>query len=143
MKMYENLTRLIDALEVDDIGEWIIDEKSKGTYDAPIQMPFVRYTNAVKDLAREIYDFSKKYPEYKLNKYRDILDEHGIELKSDSIKAADVSVADGQLVMALLMSVIRMDRFCEGALLGFCKDGYIFMWLKRLKEIDEGYEKRH
>ena len=51
---------------------------------------------------------------------------------------ADVSNADGKLVMALLVGALRADRFCEGALLGFLKDGSVARWLERLKEIDEG-----
>lgn len=114
MKMYENLTRLIDALEVDNFGDWEIDEKSKGTYDDPIHMPYVMYTEAVRDLWKEIYDFSSNHPEYELNKYRDILVAHGLDWKSAGMKSADVATADGQLIMALLYSVTRMDRFCEG-----------------------------
>ena len=137
MKMYENLTRLIDVLETDNIGNWVFDEKSKGTIEDPIQMPYVSYTDAIKDLVIEIYDFSKSHPEYKLNKYRDILVEHGLDWKSEGMKSADIATADGQLIMTLLYSVTRMDRFCEGALLGFCKEGFAVKWLKRLKEIDE------
>lgn len=135
--MYENLTKLIDIMETDRIGDWVFDEKSKGTIEDPIQMPYVKYSDVVKDLVKEIYDFSKEHPEYELNKYRDILVEHGLDWKTSGMKAADVSSADGQLIMALLMSATRMDRFCEGALLGFCKDGYVLRWLKRLKEIDD------
>jgi ADP-ribosyl-[dinitrogen reductase] hydrolase len=36
------------------------------------------------------------------------------------------------------MGAIRAVRFCDGALLEFCKDGSIIKWLGRLKEIDEG-----
>ena len=50
---------------------------------------------------------------------------------------ADVSDADGKLVMALLMRAIRAERFSEGTLLGFCEDGSVLRWLKRLKEIDD------
>ncbi|MFQ8599328.1 MAG: DUF6508 domain-containing protein [Oscillospiraceae bacterium] len=37
-------------------------------------------------------------------------------------------------VMALIMAV-RAERFCDGALLGFFKDGSIRKWLERLKEV--------
>ena len=50
---------------------------------------------------------------------------------------ADVSSLDDQIVMALIMGAIRADRFCEGALFGFFKDGSMKRWLLRLKEIDE------
>lgn len=43
---------------------------------------------------------------------------------------------DGQCVTALIVAVIRADRFSEGTLLNSFKEGYITKWLKRLKEID-------
>ena len=40
--------------------------------------------------------------------------------------------------MAVMLGAIRADRFCEGALLGFYKDGYIDKWLGRLEELVSG-----
>jgi len=34
------------------------------------------------------------------------------------------------------LGAIRAERFCDGALLSFLKDGYLTAWLKRLKDID-------
>ena len=51
---------------------------------------------------------------------------------------ADVSKLDAQCVMALIVGAVRAERFCDGALLGFFKDGSIQKWLTRLKEIDGG-----
>ncbi len=34
------------------------------------------------------------------------------------------------------MGAIRAERFCDGALLSFFKDGYMLKWLKRLKALD-------
>jgi len=34
------------------------------------------------------------------------------------------------------MGTIRAERFCEGALLGFLKNGNLTAWLKLLKDID-------
>ncbi len=45
---------------------------------------------------------------------------------------------DGRTVVALLTGAIRAERFCDGALLDFCKSGAVLRWLKRLKEIDNG-----
>ena len=53
------------------------------------------------------------------------------------MRNADVSTLDGITIMALLVGVIRAERFCDGILLDFFKDGTIISWLKRLKEIDE------
>lgn len=48
----------------------------------------------------------------------------------------DVDTLNEQCILALIMGVIRADRFSEGTLLSFFKDGYILKWLQRLKEID-------
>jgi len=138
--MYENLTRLIDALENDTYGEVIIDTKSKGTIDDPIHMPYASYTEVVGQLWNAIYDFSNEHPEFELTKYQDILRRNGADWVSEDMSGADVSSADGQFVMALLMGATRAERFCEGALLGFCEDGSILRWLKRLKDVDTAEE---
>ena len=49
---------------------------------------------------------------------------------------ADVSALDAQCIMALIMGAVRADRFCEGALMDFFKDGSIKKWLERLKKLD-------
>ena len=50
----------------------------------------------------------------------------------------DVDQLDGKTVTALLLGAARAERFSEGTLLHFCKDGSVVKWLKRLKELDEG-----
>lgn len=50
---------------------------------------------------------------------------------------ADISKLDGQSIMALIMGAVRAERFCDGALLGFFRDGSIQKWLERLKEMNE------
>ena len=49
---------------------------------------------------------------------------------------ADVSRLDGKCVMAMIVGAVRAERFCDGALLSFFKDGNIEKWLMRLKEIE-------
>ncbi|MCR5593348.1 MAG: DUF6508 domain-containing protein, partial [Saccharofermentans sp.] len=49
----------------------------------------------------------------------------------------DVSKLDGLTVVALMLTIVREDRFCEGLLLDFCKNGCMTKWLKRLKKIDD------
>ncbi|WP_400256419.1 DUF6508 domain-containing protein [Candidatus Methanomassiliicoccus intestinalis] len=48
---------------------------------------------------------------------------------------ANVSKLGAQCVMTLIMGAVRAERFCDGALLGFFKDGSIRKWLERLKEV--------
>lgn len=138
--MYESLTQLIPKLCEDEYGTWVIDRESKGTMDDPIHMPFVGYSRAVVKLEQAIYAFVDEHPDYQLTKYSEILESNGMKWESRSMSEADVSNADGKLIMALLVGTLRADRFCEGTLLGFLKDGSVVRWLERLKEIDEGLE---
>ena len=56
------------------------------------------------------------------------------------MRSADEMSLDVQCILALIMGAIRVDRFCEGALLSFFEDGYIVKWLKRLKMNDDHNE---
>lgn len=136
--MYEKLTELIPVLKTDDFGEWIIDKENDGTTEHPIQFPFVNYGEAVQKLEEEIYRFDDSHPEFGLKGYGEILNASGIEWRTESMQHAEVGTLDGKTVMALLLGAVRAERFCDGALLLFCKDGSIIKWLERLKEIDQG-----
>ena len=135
--MYEPLTELMAELSEGEYGTLIVDSESKENMDDPISMHFVGHSPAVNKLEKAIYAFVKEHPEYELTKYEEILKANGLEWSSHSMGEADVSYADGKLVMALLMGALRADRFSEGTFLGFCEDGSVVRWLKRLKEIDD------
>lgn len=52
----------------------------------------------------------------------------------------DVTALDEKCIMALILGVIRADRFCEGTLLYFFENGIIDKWLLQLKSIDTNKE---
>ena len=54
------------------------------------------------------------------------------------LSTADISDKDAQCILALIIGAVRAERFCDGALMGFFKDGSIEKWLLRLLEIDGG-----
>ena len=136
MKKFENLIKYLPLLEDDNIGTWIIDRENDGSPEHPIQMPFVNYSEMVHDFIKDVYDFEEKNKDFELTRYGEILEKNGLEWGSKSMSEADVSSLDGQCIMALIMGAVRAERFCDGALLGFFKDGSIKKWLERLKEID-------
>jgi len=144
MSKFENLTKYLPHLDEDRFGAWFIDHKNDGTPEHPIQMPFVNYSEMVHHFIDDVYDFSDNNSDFELTRYGDILTQNGLEWGGKSMSDADVSKLDAQCIMALIMGAVRAERFCDGALLGFFKDGSIKKWLERLKKIDDsnGHEVR-
>lgn len=137
MKKYSALTKYINLLENDNVGEWICDKENDGSSERPMQFPFVSYSITVDKLTDDIYKFAKESDEIVLSKYAEILQANGIEWGYDSMMQADASGLDAQCILALLIASLRAERFCDGALLGFIKSGAVTRWLKRLQELDE------
>lgn len=137
MKKYSALTKYINLLKNDNAGEWICDKENDGSSERPIHVPFVSYSIAVNNLADDIYKFAKESNEIVLSKYAEILQANGIEWGYDSMMKADASELDAQCILALLIASLRAERFCDGALLEFIKNGAVIRWLKRLQELDE------
>ena len=137
MKKYSALTKYINLLKNDIVGEWSCDKENDGSSERPMHLPFVIYSITVKKLADDIYKFAKESDEIVPGKYADILNANGIEWGYDSMMQADASELDAQCILALLIASLRAERFCDGALLEFIKIGAVTRWLKRLQELDE------
>ena len=137
MNKFENLIKYLPLLEDDNFGAWVIDRENDGTPEHPIQMPFVNYSEMVHHFIEDVYDFSENNKDFKLTRYGEILEKNGLEWGSKSMSEANVSYLDAQCVMALIMGAVRAERFCDGALLGFFKDGSIRKWLLRLKKLSD------
>ncbi len=137
MKKYSALTKYINLLENDNVGEWIVDKENDGSSERPMHLPFVIYSITVDKLTDDIYKFAKEGDEIVLSKYADILNANGIKWGYDSMMKADASGLDAQCILALLIASLRAERFCDGALLEFIKNGAVIRWLKRLQELDE------
>ena len=134
--MYEKLTKYLDTIASDAIGNWIIDRENDGTIEHPIQMPYVSYSELVEHFIDDVYYFIKNHNEMGLNRYVDILNEYGIEWGTKSMTDVDADALDVRCIMALIVGAVRLERFCDGALLGFFKSGTISKWLKRLRELE-------
>ena len=136
--MFESLTAYLPKLGISDYGEWIVDRENDGTPEHPIQFPWVLYGETVQELENAIYQFVDDHEDLGLIQYGEILEKSDLKWDMNSMRNADVSKLDGATVMALLLGAVRAERFCDGALLGFCESGCITKWLKRLKELDDG-----
>ena len=136
MRKYENLTKYLLQLNDEPVGEWIIDHKNDGSLEHPKQMPFVNYTEMVHHFIEDVYAFKDTNEDLELNRYGEILQENGLEWGGESMRGADVSTKNARCVLALIMGAVRAERFCDGALLSFFKDGSIRKWLQRLEDID-------
>ena len=134
--MYEALTKYLNVIPSDEIGTWIIDTKSKGTTDDPIHMPYVHYSEMAMDFIEDVHSFFDTYKGFELGEYMNVLKSNNIELNDDSSKDEYISTLDGKLVVALIVSVVRGERFCDGLLHAYFKNGTIEKWLRRLAELD-------
>ena len=134
---FDKLIGLLEPLENDSVAEWIIDKEHKGTEDDSIHFPYPMYTEVVNELIEAVYEFEHENPEYELTKYGELLKERGLEWGQRSMENADVSNMDAQGIMALLMSMVRGERFCDGAIMGMIKLGAVKIWLLRLQELKE------
>ena len=135
--MYEALTCFIDKIDAKNAGQCIFDKNHKGTLEDPIQMPWIRYEDSVLQLVDAIYQFVDGFKDFDLKKYNDVLEKSNIKWTMESMSSANVSELDGTTVLALLIGLVRAERFCDGALLHCIEDGTVLTWLARLKEIDD------
>lgn len=136
--MYEQLTAFLDELPTTEYGRWHYDRENDGSLEHPSQLPFVIYNPIVVRLMEAIQQFVDDHRDWELAGYGEILEQAGIKWGRESMGHADVSTLDGRTVVALLVAAMRAERFCDGAMLGFCEDGSIRKWLLRLKKIDQG-----
>ena len=137
MRRFDALTKYIPLIDSDEIGHWHIDRENDGTPEHPRQFPFVVFSEMVNHFIDDIYAVVEESPELELNRYGQILEQNGIKWESNSMSGAIVEDLDARCICALLVGVVRAERFCDGALMSFFKDGSIARWLNRLKEIDE------
>lgn len=134
------LLRFIEVLDHKDFGSWVFSYGHAGTVEDPIPMPYVLYSNWIMQFEDAIYSVTEAHPEYELTDYFRILEKNGLEWGSESLASADVSEADEQCVLAMLLSIVRAERFSDGTLLEFLKNGHIQRWLKRLQELIQSGE---
>ncbi|MGM0969033.1 MAG: DUF6508 domain-containing protein [Bacillota bacterium] len=136
MSQFESLTKYIPMLQGDAIGEWVIDKENDGTAEHPIQMPYVNYSETVRRFIEDVYTFTEQHQEMELFRYQDILKENGIDWGMNDVGNVDVSQLNAQCIIALMMGIVRAERFCDGAIFNFFKSGTMLKCLERLDRIE-------
>ncbi|MED4563577.1 DUF6508 domain-containing protein [Bacillus altitudinis] len=136
LSQFKVLTNYISMLQGDDIGEWVIDQENDGTAEHPIQMPYVNYSETARRFIEDVYTFAEQHQEMGLTRYSEILKENGIEGGTNDMENVDISYVNAQCVLALIMGVLRAERFCEGVILDFFTKGTIVKWLERLERLE-------
>ncbi|KRU25037.1 sel1 repeat family protein [Clostridium sporogenes] len=136
MSKFDVLTKYVPMIQADIIGKWVLDKENDGTPERPIQMAFVNYSETVRNFINDVYTFEENNKDMELTRYSDILKENGLEWDMESMGNADVSNMNAQSVLALIMSAVRAERFCDGALLDFFTSGSMLKWLERLKSFE-------
>ena len=139
--MFERLTAILPRLG-NDAYATLPEQTGDGSEENPYIWLHYIYNDAVRSLIEESMRFVSEHEEMDLYDYQGILRAAGIRWESDALEKADVSGLDGRTVMAMVVAVVRAERFCDGALLEFCENGCIRRWLERLKEIDEADRER-
>ena len=132
---YDILFKYIDLLSDDVFGKWVIDSDSKGTISDPIQIPYVSYSKIIE---RFIDDIHRCWENSGLEDYIQVLKSHNIMWDGDSMSRADVVNLPLEVILALLLGAVRAEKFCDGALLNFLRNGDIQKWLLDLKTKEEG-----
>lgn len=134
--IYDSLISFIPRLKNIEYAKLYPEQQTgDGSIEHPFQMPFYEYADVVHEFEKEVYKFEKDHPEFQLNTYNNIFLMNGLRWDEEVMTKADVSNANGQVVMALILGAIRAERFCDGTLKDFLELGCIEKWLLRLQEI--------
>ena len=135
MSKFDKIIALIEPLRQDSHGKWHGGIEDKQPEDNTFQMPFVAYTEIAHKLIFEIQDFVDQNPDYELRSYVKVLKERNIEFSQEAFNKVDLDNLDAQGVMAMLVGLMRAERFCEGAFLKNLQNGFIVKCIKRLEII--------
>lgn len=132
MSEFELLTKYLPLLKDDEIGKVNIDNDNDGLEEHPLKLPYYQYSDMIMEFMQDVYEVDKAHKNAFMLNYRKML-------KQNNIQWGDTSMynLDGQCLMALIMSTLRAERFCEGVLYMALKNGIMQRWLKRLQELDK------
>lgn len=98
-------------------------------------MPYVKYHAIVNEFVKVVYNFNYVHPEYNLICYEDILNEEKIKWDKKSMESAIVDDLDIKTVLALIMGIVRADRYCEGVIKSMLENGTIRVYIEYITKL--------
>ena len=124
---YQNLTKFLPCFaEGQSGGEWRGGKQA----DGQVHMPYVAYNEKIEEFFKEF-----SHSELADHDYGEKMDARGWWKESAMESAiAEMSAED---VGTCITAIWRRDRFSEGTILRFIKNGILAKLLARLKELDE------
>lgn len=131
------LTKYIARLDTaNSPGDCVADAENAGIQECSARFSSTDHGELMAAFVKDFSQFSEAHPEYELIRYKEILEKNGSGWSSDEMRSAEFHRFDEQGILALIMGAIRAERFSEGTLRGFLRDGILVGWLKRLRDID-------
>lgn len=118
--MFEPLTTLYGKLTAESFGD-----------------AYSGFSEEAMNFINMVYQLVDDHPELKLNHYQELLEERGL-LKNGFYRPeeTDLSTWDLQGVLALLVAIVRQERFNDGLIKQQIEKGSVDRCLERLKELD-------
>ncbi len=132
METFKLLTRHLPILKEDSIGEWMNINHDDDSQSDSFVPPFFVYSPAVEKFIADVYHFAAMCPEFHMKKHTQILQENNIT----SVFEADSSGLEARCILAMIMHVVRGERFREGYLADALQNGHMQTWLERLTELE-------
>ncbi len=99
---------------------------------------YVRYPKIIGQVIGAVYEIIERDPEFKNLPfhYTKVLRANDISWSDSGMKNADVSKRDAMCVLSLFIGITCAERFSDGTIGRFFRNGTALHWLKRLDELD-------
>lgn len=129
--MYEQVTAYLGKLKP---AHWKYPEnQGDGSQENPYVAGWPEYDETTKEFMKKMYEF---VPNGGQNYDEVVYKATGLDCHDDLTKA-DVSKIDGDIILYMIFSMVRGERFSDRLFGSYVANGTIDKMLSRLKEIDD------
>ena len=128
--MYEQVTSYLGKLK---LAHWKYPEnQGDGSHDNPYIAGFPEYDETTREFMKKMYEF---VPNEGQN-YDEVIYKATGHDCHDDLTRVDVSKLDGDIILCMIFSRVRGERYSDGIFGSYVAGGTMDKWLKRLQEID-------